>query len=47
MPTLWAADDPNREQEARAIAAYLLSLGTQQRAADAGNTLAMGVPGGN
>lgn len=28
MPTLWAADDPNREAEATAIAAYLMSLGT-------------------
>lgn len=28
MPTLWTEDDPNREAEARAIAAYLLSLGT-------------------
>jgi len=27
MPTLWAENDPNREQEARAIATYLLSLG--------------------
>lgn len=27
MPTLWQADDPNRDQEATAIAAYLLSLG--------------------
>jgi cytochrome c oxidase subunit 2 len=28
MPTLWRADDPNREQEIEAIVAYLLSLGT-------------------
>jgi len=28
MPTLWAADDPNREEEIAAIVAYLLSLGT-------------------
>lgn len=27
MPNQWADDDPNREEEARAIAAYLLSLG--------------------
>ncbi len=47
MPTLWAADDPNREEEARAIAAYLLSLGAELRTADAGAALAMGVPGGN
>ncbi len=38
MPTLWAADDPNRESEARAIAAYLLSLGadSQPQASAAG-----------
>ncbi len=28
MPTLWTADDPDAEQEAEALAAYLLSLGT-------------------
>lgn len=27
MPTLWSADDPNREDEIEAIVAYLLSLG--------------------
>ncbi len=27
MPTLWSADDPNREEEIEAIVAYLLSLG--------------------
>lgn len=27
MPNQWADDDPNREEEGRAIAAYLLSLG--------------------
>lgn len=27
MPTLWQADDPNREDEIEAIVAYLLSLG--------------------
>ena len=39
MPTLWQADDPNREQEATAIAAYLLSLGVNdtQQAAAGGN----------
>lgn len=29
MPTLWQADDPDAEEEAGAIAAYLLSLGTE------------------
>lgn len=29
MPTLWSADDANAEQEATAIAAYLLSLGVE------------------
>lgn len=29
MPTLWRADDPNAEEEASAIAAYLLSLGDE------------------
>jgi cytochrome c oxidase subunit 2 len=29
MPTLWQADDPNAEEESRAIAAYLLSLGAE------------------
>ncbi|HEX7041488.1 MAG TPA: cytochrome c oxidase subunit II [Trueperaceae bacterium] len=47
MPTLWAEDDPNREEEATAIAAYLLSLGAEQRTADAGDTLAVSAPGGN
>ena len=47
MPTLWAEDDPNREEEATAIAAFLLSLGTEQQAADAGDALALGVAGGN
>lgn len=28
MPTLWQADDPNAEKESDAIAAYLLSLGS-------------------
>lgn len=28
MPTLWQANDPNREEEIEAIVAYLLSLGT-------------------
>ena len=28
MPTLWEADDPNRDEEVGAIVAYLLSLGT-------------------
>ncbi len=41
MPTLWAEDDPNREEEATAIAAYLLSLGTDQ-ASDRAQTVAMG-----
>jgi cytochrome c oxidase subunit 2 len=35
MPTLWQADDPNRDQEATAIAAYLLSLGADQSALQA------------
>lgn len=29
MPTLWQPDAPNAEEESRAIAAYLLSLGTE------------------
>lgn len=40
MPTLWQEDDPNREQEATAIAAYLLSLGAEndaQQASAGGN----------
>ncbi len=41
MPTLWAEDDPNREEEATAIAAYLLSLGADQ-ASDRAQTVAMG-----
>lgn len=32
MPTLWTENDPNRESEARAIAAYLLSLGNGSEA---------------
>lgn len=28
MPTVWAEDDPNREEEISAVVAYLLSLGT-------------------
>ncbi len=48
MPTLWAEDDPNREEEARAIAAYLLSLGAEPgQVADAGAALALGGAGGN
>src|SRR5690554_5311449 len=47
MPTLWAEDDPNREEEATAITAFLLSLGSEQQAADAGDALALGVAGGN
>lgn len=47
MPTLWTEDDPNREEEGRAIAAYLLSLGTtsapSEASAPAGsNSLALG-----
>lgn len=30
MPTLWTADDPNREAEIEALVAYLLSLGVNQ-----------------
>lgn len=30
MPTLWAEDDPNREEEIEALVAYLLSLGNEQ-----------------
>ena len=41
MPTLWRADDPNREQEATAIAAYLLSLGAD------GGAVAQASAGGN
>ncbi len=41
MPTLWAEDDPNREEEATAIAAYLLSLGADQ-ASSGQETVAMG-----
>ena len=37
MPTLWQADDPNREAEATAIAAYLLSLGVDETVADGGS----------
>lgn len=43
MPTLWEADDPKRDDETAAIAAYLLSLGApedeqpQARAATGGN----------
>ena len=29
MPTLWAADDPDREDEIAALVAYLESLGTE------------------
>jgi len=32
MPTLWDEDDPDREDEGRAIASYLLSLGTESEA---------------
>jgi len=32
MPTLWGADDPNREAEIDAIVAYLLSLGRDGQA---------------
>lgn len=35
MPDMWSADDPNREEEGRAIAAYLLSLGTSASPAEA------------
>lgn len=35
MPTLWTADDPNTEEESRAIAAYLLSLGVSTPAVGA------------
>ena len=40
MPTLWQEDDPNRMEEATAIAAYLLSLGADdsvQQASAGGN----------
>lgn len=40
MPTLWSEDDPNRDEEAEAIAAYLLSLGgveANQQATAGGN----------
>ena len=43
MPTLWAANDPKRDQEAAAIAAYLLSLGV----ADTNQALAHASTGGN
>ncbi len=40
MPTLWAADDPDREEEIAAVAAYLLSLGVTGE--ESGEDLAMG-----
>ena len=40
MPTLWTADDPNRDTEARAIAAYLLSLGAPEAVAGNGKIVA-------
>ncbi len=43
MPDMWADDDPERENEGRAIAAYLLSLGTSNATADiASSQLALG-----
>ena len=49
MPTLWQEDDPNREEEATAIAAYLLSLGSDEVTAGArpGEVMAIGTAGGN
>ena len=41
MPTLWAADDPNADEEIDAIVAYLLSLGVPDAASAA---LAQGGP---
>lgn len=38
MPTMWVADDPERENEGRAIAAYLLSLGVTGAPADTADT---------
>ncbi len=43
MPTLWEANDPNRDQETAAIAAFLLSLGVQ----DSNSALAQASTGGN
>ncbi len=43
MPTLWQATDPNRDQEAAAIAAYLLSLGVE----DGAQAMAQASTGGN
>ncbi len=43
MPTLWEADDPKRDDETAAIAAYLLSLG----APDDAQPLARAATGGN
>ncbi|HLU83132.1 MAG TPA: cytochrome c oxidase subunit II [Trueperaceae bacterium] len=47
MPTLWTHDDPNRDSEARAIAAYLLSLGAPDAVAGNGHVFADGAAGGN
>lgn len=41
MPTLWAADDPNADEEIEAIVAYLLSLGVSDAT---GAALAQGGP---
>jgi len=43
MPTLWEANDPNRDQETAAIAAFLLSLGVN----DSNQALARASSGGN
>jgi len=48
MPTLWQEDDPNREEEATAIAAYLLSLGSDEVVAGgADGAMAAKTVGGN
>src|SRR5690606_16746459 len=47
MPTLWTEDDPNRDAEARAIAAYLLSLGAPAGVAGSGQVIADSSAGGN
>lgn len=49
MPTLWAADDPKRDEETAAIAAYLLSLGapTGTQASGGESTESFANAGGN
>jgi len=42
MPTLWKADDPNRDEEIQAIVTYLLSLGRDDQQAQAGAQASVG-----